>query len=83
MNQTSQLKKRIVQDAVELCSVFGIMVKQKEDISDPGVVHCPFSLFPTPMPQDALEKGLMMQPLLAQVVAGIINNPTDYIRGIL
>ena len=66
-----------------MCSVLGILVKQKAEISDAGVVHCPFSLFPTPIPQDALKQGLLMQPLLAQVVAGIINNHADNIEGIL
>ncbi len=64
MLASKPLLEIIKQDAVELCTSIGLMLKQTTDLQDPVYVHMPFSLFPTPFPAELFQEALeLQQPL--------------------
>ena len=73
----------IKQDAVELCSTLGLMLKQKKENQDPAYIHMPFSLFPTPFPAELFSEAVTLQPILGEIVAGLIRDPTNNIAFVL
>lgn len=81
--QSNQLLRMIKQDAVELCSTMGLMLKKTVDPNDPAYVHMPFSIFPTPFPAESFAQSLDFQPYLGQAVAGIVRDPQHNIYPVL
>lgn len=73
----------VKQDAVELCSTMGLMLKKTADSADATYVHMPFSLFPTPFPAESFSHSLELQPYMGQVVAGIVRDPRHNIFPVL
>ena len=59
------------------------MLKQSKEPQDPAYIHMPLSLFPTPFPAELFVEALSLQPLLGNVVAGIVRDPEQNIACVL
>lgn len=75
MLKSKSLLEIVKQDAVELCTTIGFMLKKSTDLQDPLYMHMPFSLFPTPFPAELFRESLELQLPLGLVVAGIVADP--------